>query len=141
MLFLLIAIGQYLIFKAKVGINEKSQFTGASAQRRYDNDLAIARQLSLVVITDFLCWFPIGLMGLIALSGNEVSQDAYVLSAILIVPINSAINPLLYTIPTLKRKWAKTMAKFFKSELKSSMCTVSDSRSPNIRLKNTLSGH
>ena len=85
------------------------------ADQRYKTDLAIAQQLSIVVISDFLCWFPIGVMGLMTLSGNPVSQDAYVLAAILIVPINSAINPLLYTVPAIKKKLTELAAKCFKS--------------------------
>ena len=133
-IFILIALGQYSIFKAKADINEKSRnLSGAVAQRRYENDLAIARQLSLVVITDFLCWFPIGVMGLMALSGKEVSKDAYVLAAIFIVPINSAINPLLYTVPTLRKKWAETMAKCFKSEIQTNPSTDGTSIARNCK--------
>ena len=130
-LFLMIVIGQYLIFKAKSLINQKSgMFSGTIAQRRYENDLAIARQLSLVVISDFFCWFPIAVMGLMALAGHEVSKDAYVLSAVVIVPINSAINPLLYTVPALRRKWAETIGKCFKSQVQEplSHTTIVESR-------------
>ena len=130
LMFLLIAIGQYLIFKAKADTNEKSQsLSGAVAQRRYENDLAIARQLSLVVITDFLCCFPIAVMGLMAMSGTEVTKDAYVLSAVVVAPINSAINPLLYTVPTLKKKLAQATARCFKSE------TAPSARVPKAQMK------
>ena len=114
-LFLLIAIGQYFIFKAKSNYNSKTQIlfqSGQNAQKRYENDLAIARQLSLVVFTDFCCWFPIGVMGLMVLNGIEISKDANVLAAIFIVPINSAINPLLYTVPTLKKKLIEVISRF-----------------------------
>ena len=122
LLFILIAIGQYSILKAKATINQESQmFNEAVARRRYETDLAIARQLSLVVITDFLCWFPIGLMGMMSLAGQSVSTDAYLLAAILIVPINSAINPLLYTVPVLKQKWAELTSKCFRSEISVSL--------------------
>ena len=116
---MLIAFGQYQICNAKSKINEQTgMFNGAVAQRRYDDDLAIARQLSLVVISDFLCWFPVGLMGLMALAGHRVTKDAYVLSAVVIVPINSAINPLLYTVPALRKKLAGATARCFKSEVR-----------------------
>ena len=119
LLFFLIAFGQYSILKAKATINEESQMLSASvAKQRHETDLAIAHQLSLVVVTDFLCWFPIGLMGMMALDGQSVSADAYVLAAILIVPINSAINPLLYTVPVIRKKWAELTAKCFKSDIK-----------------------
>ena len=57
--FLLIAAGQCLIFRAiKATSNIRSK---VSSNRR--NDLVVARNLLLVVSTDFLCWFPIGVMG------------------------------------------------------------------------------
>ena len=56
--FLLIAAGQCLIFRE---IRVTSNIRKASSNRR--NDLVVARNLLLVVSTDFLCWFPIGVMG------------------------------------------------------------------------------
>ena len=56
--FLLIAAGQCLIFRE---IKATSNIRKASSNRK--NDLAVARNLLLVVTTDFLCWFPIGVMG------------------------------------------------------------------------------
>ena len=57
--FLLIAIGQWLIYNE---INRSRMRVTTQSQSR-GNDLKIARNLLLVVTTDFLCWFPIGCMG------------------------------------------------------------------------------
>ena len=57
--FVLVAFGQWSIFmeiRSVSGGMEK-----ASTGRK--NDLKVARNLLLVVLTDFLCWFPIGVMG------------------------------------------------------------------------------
>ncbi|XP_076466144.1 uncharacterized protein LOC143297612 [Babylonia areolata] len=43
----------------------------AGAQRR-SQELTIARRLFLVVFTDFCCWFPVGLMGLLANRGVPI---------------------------------------------------------------------
>ena len=58
--FLLIAIGQWLIY-SEINASKKS-LAGKVAKR--GNDLRIARNLLLVVTTDFLCWFPIGILGM-----------------------------------------------------------------------------
>lgn len=57
-LFTLIAIGQLMIYREVLlaGKNIKSQ--------RRSQDLSVARSLFVVVFTDFLCWFPIGVMGM-----------------------------------------------------------------------------
>ena len=57
--FLLIALGQYLIYN-EIRLSKK---TMAGKRSTRTNDLKIARNLLLVVSTDFLCWFPIGILG------------------------------------------------------------------------------
>lgn len=57
--FVLVAVGQLSIF---VEIRKSAGIaTSAAASRK--RDLKVARNLLLVVATDFLCWFPIGVMG------------------------------------------------------------------------------
>jgi hypothetical protein len=56
-LFIMIALGQCLIYR------EISLSGSQVKSTRRNQDMAIARGLFLVVVTDFLCWFPIGIMG------------------------------------------------------------------------------
>ena len=71
--------------------------------------MAIARQLSLIVITDFFCWAPICVMGVMAQTGQLIPDAAYAWSAVVVLPINSAINPMLYT---LRHVFADIVRKF-----------------------------
>lgn len=57
--FILIAVGQLLIY-AEVKKNARFQ---KFLNKTRSNDLRVARNLLLVVTTDFLCWFPVGIMG------------------------------------------------------------------------------
>lgn len=57
--FVLVAFGQWSIF---VEIRRASSGLGKTTAGR-KNDLTVARNLLLVVLTDFMCWFPIGVMG------------------------------------------------------------------------------
>ena len=57
--FILIAIGQWMIYNE---INSSKKLVGGKRSKR-SNDLRVARNLLLVVTTDFLCWFPIGILG------------------------------------------------------------------------------
>ena len=62
--FILIAIGQLIIYleiKKNTKRMRKLAPTKQSMSRR--NDMVVARNLFLVLTTDFLCWFPIGVMG------------------------------------------------------------------------------
>ena len=58
--FMLIALGQYVIFRE---INASKKKVGSSRSKRA-NDLKVARNLLLVASTDFLCWFPVGVLGM-----------------------------------------------------------------------------
>ena len=64
----------------------------------------LARRLITVAMSDILCWFPIGLLGLLASSGTPVPGEVNVAMAILVLPINSALNPFLYTLNTILTK-------------------------------------
>ena len=57
--FLLIAWGQWLIY-SEVTSDKRPLAKNAESRKK---DLRVARNLLLVVLTDFLCWFPIGLLG------------------------------------------------------------------------------
>jgi len=55
------------------------------------------RKIYRLLVTDFCCWVPITIMAFIKFSGVHLSGIAYVVSAILLLPINSALNPILYS--------------------------------------------
>ena len=101
-LFILIALGQLLIFWS---YHSQSKTAGSSGKR--SKDMAIARRLLIVAMSDFLCWFPIGLLGLMARYGFPVSGEVNVAMAIFILPFNSAANPFLYTFHMVREKRQK----------------------------------
>nr|KAG5710072.1 hypothetical protein BaRGS_030148 [Batillaria attramentaria] len=102
-LFLVIGAGQALIF---YNIHSSAMATMKGHRKQ---DTVIARRLFLIVCTDFCCWFPIGLMGLLASSGIPIPGVVNVWAAVFVLPINSAINPFLYTINALLERRAKKM--------------------------------
>ena len=65
--------------------------------RRLKENLRMQRRISRIIMTDFFCWIPICIMAFIKLSGGYISDIAYIISACLLLPVNSAVNPLLYT--------------------------------------------
>ncbi|XP_005094621.3 uncharacterized protein LOC101853844 [Aplysia californica] len=103
-MFLSIALGQVLIFRA---VRASSQKFKNSLSGRREQDAAIAKKLALVVVTDFLCWFPIGVMGLLSKVGVPIPGQANVVSIIFILPLNSALNPYLYSVTTIRQKLKK----------------------------------
>ncbi|XP_033123800.1 relaxin receptor 1-like isoform X2 [Anneissia japonica] len=61
-------------------------------------DSAILVRFTLLVFTDMLCWLPICVIKVLAISGYPVSGDVYSWLAVFVLPVNAALNPILYTI-------------------------------------------
>ncbi|XP_062589227.1 uncharacterized protein LOC134250885 isoform X2 [Saccostrea cucullata] len=104
LLFVVIVLGQCMIYR------EISRSTGSIKSTRKTQDMVIARGLFLVIFTDFICWFPIGIMGLLALRGHVVSGEVYAWVAVFILPINSALNPFLYSFANLRKRVETNMS-------------------------------
>ncbi|CAG2192079.1 unnamed protein product [Mytilus edulis] len=95
--FIVIAWCQFSIFNAAKSINR-------IMAKKTKQDLKMARRLFLIVLTDFLCWFPVGIMGVLAMTGQVFPSEVYSWVAVFVMPINAALNPFLYTYSTIKQK-------------------------------------
>ena len=115
-LFLLIALGQALIYWS-VRLHTMA-VTDTNAKVK---DAVIARRLLTVVMSDFLCWFPIGLCGLLASRGFPISGEVNVAMAIFVLPVNAALNPFLYTLNVIMEKRQKQQEERIKKFLLTSM--------------------
>ena len=62
-------------------------------------EIRMAIKMSLIVFTDFCCWVPIGILSILVQAGAVwVDPIAYAWIATFVLPINSSINPFLYTL-------------------------------------------
>ena len=64
------------------------------------SEIRMAKKMFLLVLTDFCCWVPIGVLSILVQAGavKKVDPVAYAWIATIILPINSSINPFLYTL-------------------------------------------
>ena len=87
---------------AYIAIFCRVRLVSASLGRRNisSNEMRMALKLSLIIITNLLCWLPIIILGIIVQNSDDVdiSPNVYAWLVALVLPINSAINPYLYTI-------------------------------------------
>ena len=113
-LFLLIVAGQAAIY---VSIQANTLMGCRTNQQSQGMD--IARRLFTVAVTDFLCWFPIGCLGLLASCGVSISGEVNVAMAIVVMPLNSAINPFLYTLNVILEKRQKKKERQLKLKISS----------------------
>ncbi|UYV71605.1 RXFP1 [Cordylochernes scorpioides] len=74
-----------------------------------NEDAVLAHRFYFIVLTDCLCWIPVVVVKMVALSEVYIPDTLYAFVVLLIVPINSAINPIIYTIaaPTELRQRLK----------------------------------
>ncbi|XP_058823896.1 relaxin receptor 2-like isoform X2 [Topomyia yanbarensis] len=73
----------------------------------------VARRFAIIVVTDCLCWMPVIVVKLVALGGVHISPSLYAWLAVLVLPVNSALNPVLYTLTTAQFK--QQLTRFFYS--------------------------
>ncbi|KAH9505284.1 hypothetical protein Btru_059138 [Bulinus truncatus] len=99
-LFIIIAFGQVAIF-ASIHSRKRASETIKNNPSVRAQEISVAKKLAFVAVSDFLCWFPIGIMGMFSLNGHEFGPDVYAWTAVFVLPVNSAVNPLIYTLPAI----------------------------------------
>ena len=91
--FIMIPVFYCLIFKTAT---ESSKSAGNSTIER---EIRMAIKMSAVVLTDFCCWVPLAFVCILVQCGLiTVNPEMYAWTVGLILPLNSSINPFLYTL-------------------------------------------
>ncbi|KAG5284714.1 hypothetical protein AALO_G00029680 [Alosa alosa] len=67
---------------------------------RLHRDVAVANRFFFIVFSDALCWIPIFLVKVLSLLEVEIPGTINSWMVIFVLPINSALNPILYTLTT-----------------------------------------
>lgn len=60
-------------------------------------------KIILIVLTHFVAFSPPIILGFMSLAGYRPPAVLYSWIAVLVLPVNSAINPMIYTIPNIKK--------------------------------------
>ncbi|KAJ8280142.1 hypothetical protein GJAV_G00051000 [Gymnothorax javanicus] len=94
--FLVIVLSYSSMFYSiyKTGIN------ATDLRSRLHKDVALANRFFFIVFSDALCWLPIFLVKILSLLEVEIPGSITSWLVIFVLPINSALNPILYTLTT-----------------------------------------
>ncbi|KAH9512425.1 hypothetical protein Btru_039530 [Bulinus truncatus] len=103
-LFSVIAFGQLTIYRS-IESGRSIQACATNVSKRREQEIDIAKQLFFVAMSNFICWLPICVLGIRSISGQAVSAETYSWLVIFVLPLNSAVNPMIYTIPFAYQKW------------------------------------
>ena len=97
-LVIFITVAYLAIFISRVRVKNQSANT-----RR---ETGLAKRVFFIIFTDCLCWMPIIVFGMRSLLEKNFKppRDLAAWIAVFALPINSAINPILYTLATPKVK-------------------------------------
>ncbi|XP_071489060.1 G-protein coupled receptor GRL101-like [Diadema antillarum] len=75
---------------------------GSQEERRLGTEIKMAAKMALVVGTDLLCWMPVIIMGIMSAAGKlAISSQVYAWISVFILPVNSSLNPYLYTLSSV----------------------------------------
>ena len=73
--------------------------------------ITLTTKVTAIVATDFCCWFPIIILGILVQTRViELPPSVYAWCVTFVLPINSAINPYLYTIAEIVSKYRKNQS-------------------------------
>ena len=88
-----------MICYAKIFLTARATARRASRTQNLDNEIRMAQRMFGLIFTDFCCWVPLCLVCILSQCGLvEVSPDVYAWTVAFVLPINSSINPFLYTL-------------------------------------------
>ncbi|KAK3708187.1 hypothetical protein QZH41_006162 [Actinostola sp. cb2023] len=110
------------ILLAYVAIFVKVRASSNAVRSNMNNESALARRVALIILTDFFCWIPVVIIGCLSLTQGfeDPEGQAYAWIAVFVLPINSSLNPILYTfsnphfkkvltgLKCIKGKWQRT---------------------------------
>ena len=98
--FLIITIAYTAIFFKFRASHQRMKESRANMTGNEEMNMAL--RMAVIVGTDLMCWMPVIIMGILSQTGAITIQPfMYAWTVVFILPINSSINPYLYTIFSL----------------------------------------
>ena len=129
--FLVVCVCYVAIF-----VKVKASSRSIRRNKRNNDEIKMAIKMAFIVGTDLFCWMPIIAMGILSQTRILVIPlTAYVWSVVFILPINSSLNPYLYTIATMVSTMVEKRAQATLTDLKLDMKRPK----PKTASSNTLS--
>ena len=92
--FIIIVICYSTIFVKTSRMSPNKKCRANNLVRRRNNRLQ--RKIAVIIATDFCCWVPFIITNIFHFFGLVSGSSYYAVFSILIIPINSVINPLLF---------------------------------------------
>ena len=94
--FMFIAVSYILIYKRSM---KQRPINSESEAKLRKQEVKMQKRIARIIVTDFACWIPICIIAFVKFGGINVGDIVYQITAVFLLPINSVLNPFLYTLP------------------------------------------
>ncbi|KAB0345336.1 hypothetical protein FD754_022262 [Muntiacus muntjak] len=105
LLAFLIIVFSYTVMFCSI---QKTALQTSEVRSHVGREVAVANRFFFIVFSDAICWIPVFVIKILSLSRVEIPGTITSWVVIFFLPVNSALNPILYTLTT----------SFFKDKLK-----------------------
>nr|XP_055100263.1 relaxin receptor 2 isoform X2 [Symphalangus syndactylus] len=116
---------------------QKTALQTTEVRNRFGREVAVANRFFFIVFSDAICWIPVFVIKILSLFRVEIPDTVTSWIVIFFLPVNSALNPLLYTLTTslfkdklkqlLHKHRRKSIFKIKKKSLSTSIVWIEDS--------------
>ena len=96
LLFLIYIAVAYILFFKRIKKSQQNVQT-ARNEKAERKEMKMRKRITYIVLTDIACWLPIIVMSIVSFGGYELPDFVHPISAIILLPINSLINPIIYS--------------------------------------------
>ena len=86
-------------------LRKSQKIVAMSQSKPGKGNLNIITQLFIVTISNILCWLPANIIYITAMFLDRYSTDLIIWTTVGVMPINSVINPVVFTIVCLRKNW------------------------------------
>ena len=129
----------YLIVLVVASTSSLSRSQGVTGNLVRSRNNRLQRKISVIILTDFLCWVPFIIICFLHTIGLIDASPWYALLSILILPINSVINPVLYddTMGRIIRRICRTI-QIYTRKVSQMLSTLQEPGNRDTHFRNDL---
>ncbi|XP_072869308.1 relaxin receptor 2 isoform X2 [Chlorocebus sabaeus] len=127
---------------------QKTALQTTEVRNRFGREVAVANRFFFIVFSDAICWIPVFVIKILSLFRVEIPDTMTSWIVIFFLPVNSALNPILYTLTTsffkdklkqlLHKHRRKSIFKIKKKSLSTSIVWTDDSSSLKLGVLNKI---
>ncbi|CAO2630712.1 Relaxin receptor 2 [Lemmus lemmus] len=134
LLAFLIIVSSYVAMFCSI---QKTSLRAAEVRSHIRKEVAVAKRFFFIVFSDAICWIPVFVVKTLSLLQVEIPGTITSWIVVFFLPVNSALNPILYTLTTsffkdklkqlLHKRRRKSVFKVKKKSLSTSIVWTDDS--------------